>query len=227
MKHLIETCFKKITFCVVLVLLCSFPSLSQAALIPTGNGNVLLDVNSNGILVGAKNVLVGGELYDVVFESGSYTQIFVDETGLDADESGKAQQFSFALLDQVLINTASLVFDSNPAKIFGCSGVTDCEVLTPYLLGPSSVIVAKANNSNNEARDRVTTNENGALAPGGARPRPLPPGSILVSGQVYANWSPAVVANDIPEPSTLLIIIAGCAALIFRRKLMRINLQRG
>lgn len=208
---------KKLILSCSLLLLSVLSLNSHAVLMPTGNGTVLLDVDSAGILRGAQNIDVDGTLYDVVFDNRSFTDIFVNGNGMDANDASMAILFAQAIFTQVAVDTANFLFDSGPENIFGCQGVTDCQILTPYLLRTDSVIVAKANNANTESRDFISSNENGPLAPGGARPRPLPPGNALVTGNVYADWSLSSNRTAIPEPSTLLMVALGIV-LFYRRK---------
>jgi hypothetical protein len=99
-----------------------------------------LNVDDNGILTGARNVIVGGIPYDVDFVDGTCESVFgiCDVSHFIATDAASATLFSQALLDQVLIDGPAGAFDSLTSTIFGCGPVsrqntfTICLVFTPY-----------------------------------------------------------------------------------------------
>jgi hypothetical protein len=155
---------------------------------------------SGGILTGARGVIVQGASYDVAFIDGSCASLcslsipFVDEA------AGRAA--ANALLDQVLLDSSTGNFDTQPALTLGCTSSTRCEVITPAL--PNL---------------RVLTYNDPSIAGDGII---LTTTSIIfddfdTSGAdyaVYAIWS-------VPEASTGAMTFAGVAALMLigRRRL--------
>ncbi len=91
---------------------------------------------TNGILTGATGVEVGGELYNVEFRDGSCVGLF-SQCDAAADfvfqSSVTASAASRALLDSVLVDGPSGMFDSIAALTRGCAR-QDCILLTPYAI---------------------------------------------------------------------------------------------
>jgi hypothetical protein len=74
-----------------------------------------------GLLTGAQGVLVGDDVYDVKFVTGTPQGIFYTPDGWDfVFNDGQAISASQALLDQVFINYPGVgMFDDNPSSIVG------------------------------------------------------------------------------------------------------------
>src|ERR1044071_5337552 len=120
----------------------------------------ILQIDSNGILIGAQGVKVGLTTYNVQFERGVCTALF---SGCGAvatfpfpvtnlTDSLQARAASQALLDQVFVGA----FDTSPGMINGCQGLSTCGVLTPYAnYGGSYVMVTEANNGASEGEDFI------------------------------------------------------------------------
>ncbi len=89
---------------------------------------------SGGQLLGASNVFVGGNLYDVAFVDGTCIALF---NGCDSaadftfTTQADALAASQALLDQVFLDGGAGAFDSLPAITNGCTSNGVCDVFTP------------------------------------------------------------------------------------------------
>ena len=104
-----------------------------ALLLPlTAHSVPTLQVNGDGQLMGATGVDVDGTLWDVVFDDGPWD--FSSGTGLPASTKEEADLFSQALLDQVLVDSALGLFDSDPEMTNGCFNLNECILFTPYLV---------------------------------------------------------------------------------------------
>ena len=117
-----------------------------------------------GALVGASNVDVGGQLYDVEFVDGTCVALF---DGCDSfsdftfQTPAAAAAASQALLNQVLLDDGGGAgkFDSDPELTNGCSNIFSCNVITPDGVDAGLVSSQAANNLAPEAlaEDRVVT----------------------------------------------------------------------
>ncbi len=168
-----------------------------------------------GQLMGASNVLVDGNLYDVQFLDGTCIDLY---NGCDAvsdftfQTEASATLAAQALLDQVFLDVAvfappSWDFDSQPWLTNGCVDPAYCGAETPYALDADAfpplgdnVIVMGAYNF-----APGTVDQTGALY----LPRSVQVGCVAcaVSQSTYAVWSP------IPEPSTALMVALGLTGL--------------
>jgi hypothetical protein len=117
----------------------------------------------NGILTGAKNVDVGGTLYDVNFVDGSCASIYngCDEiTDFDFQNPSDGAAAAQALLDQVFIDGPSGSFDSAPGSIAGCEGLTSSICVTHIpsrilVTNTQHVVSSSSDNSVLESRDQT------------------------------------------------------------------------
>lgn len=107
---------------------CTFAFAAQASATPT------LLVDSNGLLIGANNVDVGGVIYNVTFADGSCNSLFngCTSTAFAFHTPSDASLAAQALLDQVFIDGPAGQFDSHPEKTLGCSSVDQCATIIPY-----------------------------------------------------------------------------------------------
>ena len=109
---------------------CALAFSAQASAAP------VLQINSSGILTGAKGVEVLGKSYDVTFADGTCNDLF---TGCDAasdftfSSQVEARAAGEALLAQVFVDVGLYQFDSVTDKIFGCTSGNFCNTLIPYL----------------------------------------------------------------------------------------------
>jgi hypothetical protein len=89
-------------------------------------------VVQGGQLIGATGVDVEGSLYNVQFLDGFYSDTFQDESDLDTTSEAQARLFGQALMDQVFVDTAEGLFDSDPELTFGCGNLNECIVWIPF-----------------------------------------------------------------------------------------------
>lgn len=90
-------------------------------------------VVKDGQLMGAHDVLVHGEHYDVAFVDGVPSEQFpIGEENAILFNSKKAQAASQALLDQVFIDTKSGHFDTKPEMTTKITEGTLAIIATPY-----------------------------------------------------------------------------------------------
>jgi hypothetical protein len=172
----------------------------------------ILDVQG-GQLMGASGVDVGGTLYDVEFRDGTCIELF---TGCDSAEDfvvfaseGEAGMAAQALLDQVLLDGPSGLFDGIPEFT---NGLGDGE----NFLHQGRIItvfwnVVAADGFLTDNWDSVLGPDDEVLGPG-----VWPTGDWDTADEpayVYAVWSTHVV----PEPSTALLLAFGLAGLAARR----------
>ena len=92
---------------------------------------------SGGQLVGAQNIAIGGEFYDVSFTSaGSCASLFGgcdDASDFDFQSQAAATAAAQALLDFVFIDGPDGNFDTQPNTILGCETIF-CGALIPFAL---------------------------------------------------------------------------------------------
>ena len=112
-----------------LVAACAITAASQVNATPT------LQVNASGILTGAKNVDVGGTLYDVAFTDGTCDSLFSGCTisGFTFKTELAAKTAGQALLDQVFIDGSQGMFDTSPLTN-GCTDSLVCTAIIPYFI---------------------------------------------------------------------------------------------
>lgn len=174
----------------------------------TGASAATLDV-SGGQLLGAFDVAVGSNLYDVEFLDGSCVALY---SGCDSvsdftfKSEAAAQVASQALLDQVFLDGVPGQFDTDPELTNGCASTSVCEIVTPYGFDFSG-------DPNFTLLTYAAQNFSGASADS-LRLRTLDPtrnlGTSFVLG--YARWT------LVPEPSTALLLAAGLTVLSARRR---------
>ena len=174
--------------------------------VSTSQATLILDIDANGNLLGAKNVLVGSTLYDVGFYDGTCIALF---GGCDSQSDftfitqADALLASTALLDLVFLNVLGGDFDTDPSLTNGCS-ILFCRAHTVYQLDSNGFIVDSVAAENDDVSDGFWLNGiqniNADYSAFGA--------------EVYAVWERSV---NVPEPSTLAVFALGMIGLALRR----------
>jgi hypothetical protein len=163
----------------------------------SGATALTLNVDANGILIGAFGVLVEGTAaYDVEFLEGSCDEVY---SGCNELYPGIDHLLAQALLDQVFVGQ----FDSDPTLTRGCTDSGSCRALVPRMVRPEDGAVLSSAAIN--------------WAPGH-------PGFIdHVNASPGVSWSGNDTAGDpsftlarftvVPEPGTMLLVGLGLIGL--------------
>jgi hypothetical protein len=170
----------------------------------------VLQVDAGGILTGATGVVVNGSLYDVSFVDGSCVGLFggCDQVSdFDFQTSADALAASQALLDSVLIDTGSYMFDTHWWLVSGCGTTAyPCGVFTPYSpsSSPYTVLTSVAVNYSSDSVSLSSLSRSDDTS--------------SATSYVYAKWTPV---SPVPEPETYVMLLAGLGFIGFmtlRRK---------
>lgn len=170
---------------------------------------VTLLIDANGELTGANGVDVAGTLYDVRFVDGTCAAVFSgcdDASDFAFATAAAAAPASQALLDQVLLDVAGGMFDSNPELTLGCDIVGGtCDVRTAVAQGTTPTNVVRSDALNGTGSDGVSS----SCCAFDTSVNPL---------AVYAVWTLATPAQ-VSEPSSLLGAATALLALgVVRRR---------
>lgn len=178
------------------VILFTFSTISSA---------VVLNIDSNGKLLGATGIIVGSEVYDIAFVDGSCIGLF---SGCDEpsdfffNDTLSAGAASTELFTQVFIDSELGNFDSNPGLTNGCGSLVRCTVFTPVGGAPLAEFVptVTALNRNFDPLD-------GAGAGQGSR------GGDFTSNDTitFGIWSNSV--SQVPVPAAVWLFGTGLIGL--------------
>lgn len=165
---------------------------------------VELQVTSSGILTGAKNVDVGGTLYDVEFVEGTCAQVFgtCTTSSFTFQDDSMATLASQALLGQVLLDGPQGNFDSSPDLTFGCTYSAFCSIGIPAtaIEGAQFWHGAAAVNHTAPAFDSSQLINTG----------PVIYDSTGDSAGVYARFT---LSGSVPEPATWAMMLLGFGSM--------------
>ena len=135
-------------------------ALFVAIVLATSAAHAAAPVVSAGELLGATGVNVDGTVYDIQFVEGSCIDVYDgcdDVSDFPFATLADATLAAQALLDQVLLDSASGDFDTFPDQVFGCAHPTVCGSQIPFALpDPTTVKATSAINSNVETSDSVS-----------------------------------------------------------------------
>jgi hypothetical protein len=166
---------------------------------------VVLNTASDGTLLGASGVNVGGVLYDVTFGDGTFDSSAITSFTTMAG----AEAASNALLAQVLIGD----YDSLARLTNGCFNSEFCSIETPFkLIGLDRIQTFTTVNGNDiSTLDEVAT---------GSYFYFLGANTNGFSGLTMARWALNGPVSVVPEPETYAMMLAGLGFIALRRKQM-------
>jgi len=199
----------KITAVAGALLISAFMTMSHAAVIHL--------TDSSGNLLGAKNVLVDGALYDVTFGEGTCIRAFNDcreEIDFVFDSQSRAVSASQALLDIVFVDNEIGLFGSTPSLIAGCTSTTlgYCAAMTPFAFSFPFLDFATATIGGSATGEIGTTSALGVVFNWGT-----------ADYLTWAIWSEAIEASPVPEPGTVILFSLGIASLLLFRRRKNLN----
>lgn len=182
-------------------------------------------IDGSGRLLGATNVNVDGALYNVVFADGTCIDVFSGCGGASAftfDNGVDAVAASQALFDQVLLDVAEGMFDTNPYLTNYCIPYTGgnpdlvvCGVTTAYGIDAASgeVMIAFADNwGTNPMGGTDLAYDVGPFIPVDYDLGPSNPDGFAELN-IWAVWTP------VPEPGTFALLGLGlCGMGLMRRR---------
>lgn len=189
------------------------------------NAGLIVD---NGELLGATEIDINGTLYDVSFVEGSCSDLF---NGCDEvsdffwQTAADALAASEALLDDVLLDSTSGNFDTDPESIFGCDNLTNCQISTVWGISvPGYVQVSWVDNYNVVSGDRARVSSswrgwaaNDDFGLNGVRTYALWSETVLPAPSILPINNPQNPAQ-VSEPATLALFGLAVFGLVTRRR---------
>lgn len=154
---------KKYIQVLVLIIFTTLSFTNQAALILASDGTEITDlastnetvlhIDNSGQLLGAFNVQVSIPAYgswplinsfDVSFVSGTFADVYnagADILSMRTDIFGAFWYYSFMdiLSQQVLVDVAGYLFDSDPSSVNGCEVSLLCVLINPFVSNSSTL----------------------------------------------------------------------------------------
>ncbi|GAA6205963.1 MULTISPECIES: hypothetical protein [Thalassotalea] len=178
-----------------------------------------LIVNTDNLLIGADNIVVDGNLYNVRFSDLTGRQLFEQPGGgydFGPVNDGNKALFSAALLDQVLLGD----YDTMPELTFGCKDTDNdtCWIFTAFRTHTPGNIGAS-----------VAVNYADSIPDAFSAGNPFPddhfdmipvdhfqPNTPNPQRQVWAVWSP-VNQQTVPSPDSVWLLFTGIVMLMSKR----------
>jgi len=169
----------------------------------------------NGLLMGAKDVVVAGQSWDVYFRSGTCIELFngcVDSAVFAFQSRQAADTAGRALMQQVIVGAAN----DQPSLIYSCRFSTDtCAIWTPYIVYaipgfPTSGLVDMSEVYNYP----VPYNSSDHCCYGTRVSATYFAGHAGSPGTGFAVWH---LATPVPEPTSGILLGLGLIGLLLRR----------
>jgi hypothetical protein len=184
---------------IVIASVITFPALASA---------VMWDVVDNK-LIGARDIIVNGEFYDVVFEDGTCPEIFNgcnNVSDFQFQTSSDAQAASQALLDQVFLDVGSGNFDTEPELTRGIDEIFPVSaILIPFDIQLPDIAIWIVNNAVDEGMDGILSTFN-----------EIDNDTTFAPNTTWSSWS--LSTSQIPEPATIILLASGLMGFGFCRR---------